>query len=63
MRQQRDYVGLASILLRVAAVDPASEAVVTRGHDAGSDGFKVIVGTIENNHESYFLVEEPMLTG
>jgi hypothetical protein len=58
MRQERDYVGLASILLRLAAADPASEAAVIRGHDAGSDAFKVIVGTIVNNHESYFLVEE-----
>ena len=61
MRRERDYVGLASILLRLAAAhppSPASEAVVTHGHDARSGAFKVIVGTIVNNHESYFLVEE-----
>jgi hypothetical protein len=62
VRREREYVSLATFLLQLAAAYPptAGNAVGTggHGHDVAIDASSVIEGTIVNNDESYFLMEE-----
>jgi hypothetical protein len=62
MRRETGYVSLASVILQLAAAYPpsAGNAVATggHGHDVAIDASRVIEGTIVNNDESFFLMEE-----
>jgi hypothetical protein len=60
VRSSREYANLASILLQLADVVPPARnhAVVKNGQGAGSIASKVIAGTVVNNDDTFFLMEE-----
>jgi hypothetical protein len=60
MRRERDYIGLASILLQLAAAPTALSGLGshTDGLSTACVSQKVVVGKIMQSHDWFFLVEE-----
>ena len=60
MRRDREYIGLASILLQLAAAPTALSGLgsQTDGLSTACVSRKVVVGKIMQSHDWFFLVEE-----
>ena len=60
MRREREYIGLASILLQLAAAPTALSGLgsQTDGLSTACVSRKVVVGKIMQSHDWFFLVEE-----
>ena len=60
MRRERDYRDLASVFLHLATAPPRMAENLTQGCPNASDdkGHRVVVGTIVDCNQTFFLTEE-----